>query len=317
MQRLSRRLAMAPGILATALALLTTALPASAAFWDLRGDIGVHDPSIIKEGSAWYTFSTGQGIQVLRSDSTGRQWSRVPQIFLSPPSWWKTYVPGQKTNDVWAPDVHVFNGKTWLYYSISTFGSNTSAIGLASATSIGAGKWTDNGLVLRSTSANDYNAIDPHLVVDAAGTPWLAFGSFWSGLKIVRINPSTMKPTGSTISIAKRSAGIEAPAITYRNGYYYLFASIDKCCQGVNSTYKVIYGRSTSVTGPYVDRSGKRLLDGGGTVLDAGNLRWKGPGGQDVSNGVIARHAYDANDNGNPKLLINDLNWTSDGWPSY
>jgi arabinan endo-1,5-alpha-L-arabinosidase len=52
-------------------------------------------------------------------------------------------------------------------------------------------------------------------------------------------------------------------------------------------------------------------------VLDAGNVRWKGPGGQDVSNGVIARHAYDANDNGNPKLLINDLNWTSDGWPSY
>jgi arabinan endo-1,5-alpha-L-arabinosidase len=73
MQRLSRRLAMALGTLATALSLSSTSPPASAAFWELSGDVGVHDPSIIKEGSAWYTFSTGQGIQVLKSDSTGRQ----------------------------------------------------------------------------------------------------------------------------------------------------------------------------------------------------------------------------------------------------
>lgn len=252
MQRLTRRLSTALGVLATALS-----LPATAAFWELSGDIGVHDPAIIKEGSAWYTFSTGQGIQVLKSDSTGRKWTRAPQNFLSPPSWWKLYVPGQKTNDVWAPDIHSYNGKVWLYYSISTFGKNTSAIGLASATSVGAGRWTDNGLVLRITSSNDNNAIDPTLVIDTAGEPWLAFGSFWSGLKIIRLNKSTMKPTGSMISIAKRSAGIEAPSITYRNGYY-LFASIGKCCQGVNSTYKVVYGRS-----------------------------------------------------------INDLVWTSDGWPSY
>lgn len=299
-------------------ALLSTAsFPAAAANWNLTGSTGVHDPSIIKEGGNWYVFGTGQGIQVLKSDAAGKNWSAAPKIFLSPPSWWKTYVPGQKTNDVWAPDVQSYNGKTWLYYSISSFGKNVSAIGLASATSISAGKWTDNGLVLRTTSSNDYNAIDPNLVIDAGGNPWLAFGSFWSGLKIVKLNKSTMKPTGSMTSIAKRSAGIEAAAIVHRGGYYYLFASIDKCCQGVNSTYKMIYGRSTAITGPYVDKSGKRLLDGGGTVLDAGNNRWKGPGGQDISNGVIARHAYDATDNGNPKLLINDLNWTSDNWPAY
>jgi arabinan endo-1,5-alpha-L-arabinosidase len=85
----------------------------------------------------------------------------------------------------------------------------------------------------------------------------------------------------------------------------------------VNSTYKIIYGRSTNITGPYLDKAGRRLLDGGGTVLDTGNDRWKGPGGQDVGDGVIARHAYDATNNGNPKLLINDLSWTSDGWPTY
>lgn len=306
-----------PRTIAAAAVLVLASLPTSAAFWTLTGDIGVHDPSIIREGSAWYTFSTGQGIQVLRADASGKAWTRAPQIFLTPPSWWKTYVPGQTTNDVWAPDIHNYNGKVWLYYSISTFGKNTSAIGLASAASVGAGRWTDNGLVLRSTTANDYNAIDPNLVIDASGNPWLAFGSFWSGLKITRLSKTTMKPTGSLTSIAKRSAGIEAPSIIYRNGYYYLFASIDKCCQGVNSTYKIIYGRSASITGPYVDKAGKRLLDGGGTVLDTGNTRWKGPGGQDVGDGVLARHAYDATDGGKPKLLINDLAWTVDGWPSY
>lgn len=290
-----------------------------AAFWNLTGDIGVHDPSIIKEGNAWYTFSTGPGIQVLKSDN-GSSWYRTPQIFLSPLSWWKTYVPDQKVNDVWAPDVEYYNGRVWLYYSISSFRSNTSAIGLASATSVGAGQWRDDGLVLRTTSSNNYNAIDPNLVIDAAGDPWLAFGSFWSGLKITKLDKTTMKPTGSITSIADRpsnNGAIEGPSITYRNGYYYLFASIDTCCQGVNSTYKIIYGRSKSITGPYVDKNGVNMLNGGGTILDSGNVQWKGPGGQDIYNGnVIARHSYDANDNGDPKLLINDLYWTN-GWPNY
>ncbi|MCM3783549.1 glycoside hydrolase family 43 protein [Neobacillus mesonae] len=299
--------------------MFTLSTPGFAAFWNLTGDIAVHDPSIIKEGNSWYTFSTGQGLQVLKSDN-GTSWYRVPQIFLSPPAWWSSYVPNQTYNDVWAPDVHVYNGRVWLYYSISSFGSNQSAIGLASASSIGAGQWRDDGLVLRTTTSNNYNAIDPNLVIDANGDPWLAFGSFWSGIKITKLDKNTMKPTGSIYSIASRpsnNGAIEGPSIVYRSGYYYLFASIDSCCQGVNSTYKIVYGRSTSITGPYVDKNGVDMMNGGGTILDSGNAKWKGPGGQDIySTNVIARHAYDADDNGNPKLLISDLNWPN-GWPSY
>ncbi len=292
-------------------------LQADAAFWNLTGDRIAHDPSLIKEGSTWYEFHTGQGIQVKRSDD-GINWYSVPRVFLSPLSWWSSYVPNQSPNDVWAPDVQSYNGRVWLYYSISSFGSNTSAIGLASATSVSAGSWRDDGLVLRTTSGNNYNAIDPNLVIDAAGEPWLAFGSFWSGIKLTRLDKSTMKPTGQLYSIASRPNGIEGATVTYRNGYYYLFASIDKCCQGVNSTYKIVYGRSTSITGPYLDKSNVSMMSGGGTVLDAGNSVWKGPGGQDVyNNSVIARHAYDATDNGAPKLLINDLLWDSSGWPTY
>ncbi|MFT3734287.1 MAG: glycoside hydrolase family 43 protein [Rhodocyclaceae bacterium] len=287
-------------------------------FWPLKGDIGSHDPTLTKEGSTWWEMHTGQGIQVKYSNDNGVTWTGTPQIFVSRPSWWKTYVPDHSGLDVWAPDVNTYNGRTWVYYSISTFGKNTSAIGLVSASSIAAGSWRDDGMVIRTTSSNDYNAIDPNLTLDKDGNPWLSFGSFWSGIKVVKIDKSTMKPTGSIYSIAKRDNGIEAPVIVYRNGYYYLFASIDKCCAGTSSTYKIVYGRSTSITGPYVDKSGKSMSSGGGTVMDSGNDQWKGPGGQDIyGTSVIIRHAYDATDNGAPKMLISDLKWDSSGWPTY
>jgi arabinan endo-1,5-alpha-L-arabinosidase len=127
-----------------------------------------------------------------------------------------------------------------------------------------------------------------------------------------------MKPSGMNHSIASRSGGIEAPTIIYRKGYYYLFTSIGKCCDGTNSTYKIVYGRSANIAGPYVDKNGTNMMNGGGTVLDGGNSQWVGPGGQDIGNtNVIARHAYDAFDNGTPKLLMSTLNWDSSGWPRY
>ncbi|HSD36217.1 MAG TPA: glycoside hydrolase family 43 protein [Rhodocyclaceae bacterium] len=289
----------------------------SSGFWALTGDVGSHDPTLTKEGSVWYEFHTGTGIQGKRSND-GKAWSAIPQIFLSRPSWWKTYVPNHTNLDVWAPDVSTYNGRVYMYYSISTFGSNVSAIGLVSAATIGAGSWRDDGLVIRSTASNNYNAIDPNLTIDKDGNPWLVFGSFWNGIQLTKLDKSTMKPTGSLTTLATRSAGIEAPVIIYRSGYYYLFVSIDKCCAGVDSTYKIAYGRSTSITGPYLDKSGKDMKSGGGTVLDAGNDVWKGPGGQDIyGTSVIIRHAYDATDNGSPKMLINDLNWDSSGWPKY
>lgn len=294
---------------------------ASAAFWNLTGAVGAHDPSIIKEGSTWWCFTTGTGCPVKYSGN-GLAWTQGVQLFASEKSWWRTYAPNMGSNDVWAPDVHYFNGRYWVYYSVSEFGKNNSAIGLTSCSSIVKGDWRDDGLVISSKSGvNAYNAIDPNLTIDASGAPWLAFGSWFDGIHVVKLSTSTMKPTGTIYSIAKRSGGIEGANIVYANGYYYLFVSIDKCCAGVNSTYKIAYGRSTSITGPYVAKDGTAMTSGGCTVLDAGNTRWKGPGGQDVyQNGsawVIARHSYDANNNGAPTLLINDLYWDSSKWPTY
>ncbi len=285
--------------------------------WPLTGNLGTHDPTLINENGTWWEFQTGAGIYGKVSHNGGLQWDPLPSVLPNGLSWWRTYVPSQAGIDVWAPDVKVYNGRTYMYYSVSTFGSRVSLIGLLSASSIAAGDWRDDGLVIRTTESNNYNAIDPDLTVDANGAAWLSFGSWNSGIKLTRLG-SNMKPTGTLYSIASRSGGIEAPTIVLRNGYYYLFVSTGTCCQGVNSTYQIRYGRSTSIIGPYVDKSGANMMNGGGSLLDGGNDRWKGPGGQDIAGiSVIVRHAYDAQDNGNAKLLISNLNWDSDGWPRY
>jgi arabinan endo-1,5-alpha-L-arabinosidase len=298
-----------------------SARPASASSHVLTGNLGAHDPSIIKEGSTWWVFSTGPGLQVKFSPE-GLNWTQGVQIFPAELPWWRTYAPTMGQNDVWAPDVHLFAGRYWCYYCVSEFGTNNSAIGLTSCSSIALGDWRDDGLVLSSQSGpQSFNALDPDLSIDASGNPWLVYGSYFDGIHVVKLDPATMKPTGAPSSIAARPNGIEGTNIVYNNGFYYLFASIDKCCLGVNSTYKISFGRSTGITGPYVDQSGSAMLDGGGTVLDSSGPRWIGPGGESVYNDgsgwIIVFHAYDAQNSGNPTLQISDLYWGADNWPTF
>ncbi len=289
--------------------------------WDLSGNIVSHDPCLVKEpNSLWWAFMTGEGIGVKYS-SDGLYWTQGTQVFSEELDWWRDYVPNMGDNDVWAPDCFYYDGTYYLYYCVSEFGTNTSAIGLASCSSILTGDWEDQGVVVKtSASSNSTNALDPNAFLDEDGNPWLVYGSWFDGIKVVQLKTSTMKPTGTTYAVARKSGGIENPDIRYYDGYYYLFVSIGVCCNGTSSTYKIAYGRSTSVTGPYYDEDGDAMLDGGCTVMDSGNDRWVGPGAQDIykhnSDYLLIRHAYDADDDGNPKMLISDINF-DDGWPSY
>jgi arabinan endo-1,5-alpha-L-arabinosidase len=301
--------------------LVILAATASAASWALTGAVGAHDPTIIKEGNTWWCFTTGTGLPVKYS-ADGLNWTQGVPLFAAELSWWRTYASQMGHLDVWAPDIHFFGGRYWCYYCVSEFGTNNSAIGLESCSSIALGDWRDDGLVLSSKSGvQTFNALDPDLTFDAAGNPWLVFGSYFDGIHVVRLEPTTMKPTGTISSIAARANGIEGTNIVYANGYYYLFASIDQCCMGVNSTYKIAFGRSGAITGPYVDQGGSAMLAGGGTVLDSSGPRWKGPGGESVyydgSGWVIAFHSYDAQNNGAPTLMISDLYWDSGSWPTF
>ena len=124
--------------------------------------------------------------------------------------------------------------------------------------------------------------------------------------------------TSEPLRIADRGAppnAIEAPYIVERDGWFYLFISLDSCCRGLDSTYKIAVGRSQQVTGPYLDRTGVPLLEGGGTVLLATNGAEIGPGGQSVSNGYLAYHFYDGNAGGAFRLAIRKLDWDAAGWP--
>jgi arabinan endo-1,5-alpha-L-arabinosidase len=303
--------------------------------WTIDGSTFAHDPTMIHVGSTYYLFYTGAGIQE-KTSPDGHTWSAAVQVFPSPLPWWTTYAPSMTTNDVWAPDIHFFQGTYWMYYSVSSFGSNSSAIGLVSATSP-SGPWTDNGLVLSSFAYRTYNAIDPDLCFDATGAPYLVFGSFWNDIYITKLDPSTMKPTGPLTNIAFRvldpatgtlranSHAAEGAGIILLDGSYYLFMSWDQCCQGSGSTYKIVYARSDSITGPYYDASGNpsSLSEGtrGGTILDQASGQWAGPGGefvfQDTNGGwLMVHHAYDTNTGGTPTLRIKDL-YFHDGWPTY
>ena len=289
----------------------------------LLGNIYVHDPCIIKEGTRYYVFYTGSLVQ-LKTSPDRITWSNVGSV-LPNPTWFKTYVPNNNGTDVWAPDISYRNGQYWLYYSVSTFGSNTSAIGLATSPALNPASWTDQGMVIRSVSSNNYNCIDPNAFQDTDRSLWLVFGSWWTGIKLVQLDTLTGKPAGSSptiISLAQRVApdSIEAPFIIKRGSYYYLFVSFDNCCRGVNSTYKIYVGRASAVTGPYTDQSAVAMLSGGGTLIWAGDTRWRGPGGQSLffenDTFFLVFHSYDANDGGRSKLLIRPLYWTTDGWPS-
>jgi arabinan endo-1,5-alpha-L-arabinosidase len=285
----------------------------------------VHDPSIIREGDWYYVFSTDQGIAVRRSKDLVF-WESAGKVFDSVPTWATQAVPG--ASNVWAPDISRVEGGYRLYYAVSTFGSNRSVIGLATAQTLDpqdpAHGWVDQGMVLQSREErNGFNAVDPCVVVDREGKAWLFFGSFWSGIHAVALDAKTgkLEEDSRTIAIARRprASAIEAPFVVHRDGWYYLFVSFDQSANGVDSTYKIMVGRSKRITGPYVDRAGESMLRGGGTLMLASYGQWRGPGHnavlRDGASDWLVHHTYDAENSTVPTLQVRPLLWADDGWP--
>jgi len=295
----------------------------------------VHDPSIIQAGGKWYVYvtdasATQGGFIPVRCSSDKLAWSDCGFVFTTLPAWISGAVPGATT--IWAPDVSYFNGLYHLYYAVSTFGSNVSAIGMATNTTLDptdpAYKWVDKGQVLTSQASSNFNAIDPNILVDAGGKVWLSYGSFWEGIFQQEIDPATglIKTGGTAYHLARRATSVtydpvEGASIVYKGGYYYLFVSWDFCCESspANSNYKIVVGRSTSPNGPFLDQGGADMAAGGGTILLQGNSAWSGPGGQTAyidgsGDGVIAFHALKLAQNGLDYLFVDSLDFSS-GWP--
>jgi arabinan endo-1,5-alpha-L-arabinosidase len=275
---------------------------------------------MIWDGSKYYLFATGGTLDV-RSSPDILTYSDVGNVFGAIPMWVTTAL-GQNPGSLWAPDISYFEGQFHVYYAGSSFGSNDSVIGLATTASLSAPKWADQGAVVQSTTTDDFNAIDPNISFDASCTPWLAFGSFWSGIKMRQIDPSTGKLSTShttTYSLASRNGGaIEAASIISHNGFYYLFVSFDACCQGVSSTYRTMVGRAAAITGPYSDKAGADMMTGAAEQLLASSGRYIGPGGgtawRDGDAYLYAYHYYDGDDNGVSKLQVRPITFDAQDW---
>jgi arabinan endo-1,5-alpha-L-arabinosidase len=295
--------------------------------------IFVHDPAMARQGGTYYLFSTGDPAGVIgngniqiRTSPDLRHWTYAGTVFATQPAWITARL-GAIPN-LWAPDISYFGGLWHLYYAGSSFGSNNSVIALATTPTLDPRSpryhWTDRGLVFASTTADNFNAIDPSLVRDTTGGMWLVLGSFWSGIKLIRLDPASGLPVTSSeevYSLAQRPApdAEEGAAITYHDGYYYLFVSFDSCCQGIGSSYRIMVGRSAAVTGPYTDPNGTSMLSSGGMELQGSDEGMIGPGSSSVysagSRSYLVYHYYDAFENGDPWVQVRPLVWTSSGWP--
>jgi arabinan endo-1,5-alpha-L-arabinosidase len=320
--------------------LSTAAYPAPQAL--VGAGVNVHDPNMIQapDGSYWLygTHNT------LAHSIDGLDFGAVTHGDISPDfPWWaskNTTAPGGRT-DIWAPSVMFANGTYFQYYSIpiydtpSTVGTNQGAeavIALATANSP-AGPWIDAGQIIASCGkengcATTYNAIDPAPFVDADGSWWLSFGSWEDGIHILQLDPTTglrLASDRSLSNVASRpNVGEEGsfvlPWAINGTAYYFLFASINVCCSGTASTYRIVVGRSTLPTGPFVDRGGVDMMNGGGTILLSSHANIFGPGGQSVltvsGRPLLVYHYYDGSSAGAPKLGLNYLGFDQDGWPS-
>ncbi|WP_232424813.1 family 43 glycosylhydrolase [Algoriphagus resistens] len=305
---------------------------------DSRGLIA-HDPVMIKQDSLYYLFMTHGGIA---KSPDMENWTRIEPAPRELEWVTDDIVPGYR-GGFWAPDIQYYNGLYYLYYSPSAFGKNTSAIGVMTNKTLHQDspdyKWEDQGMIVQSIPGRDFwNAIDANVIFtkeDSGETiGWLSFGSFWGGLKLVKLAPD-MKSLAEPqewygIAQQERTFGrpdtnggngaIEAPFIYQRDGYYYLFASTDYCCRGLESTYKTIVGRSKDVRGPYLDKSGTAMYAGGGELIAGATDNYAGVGHCAVydfdGKTFFVAHGYDKEDEGRSKLVIEEMQWDENGWPS-
>ena len=287
----------------------------------LSGDLAVHDPMLVGQGNRFYVFHTGPGIGWKTSPDL-EHWSDQGSIFEAPPEPVARLLP--EVRDLWAPDVAHHKDIYHLYYAASTFGSGRSCIGHATKDRLDApDPWVPRANVICSNVDDmvDYDAIDPSAFSDQDGRFWLVFGSYGSGIQLIELSEDGHKMNSSMVNIARRpdEVAIQGAHVHYRSPYYYLFATFDACCRGVESTSQLRVGRAETVEGPYVDRGGVAMLEGGGTLVLKGNDRYRAVGGSSVlstqDRAFLAYHAYDANAAGQATLRISELTFDDEDWP--
>lgn len=295
----------------------------------------VHDPVLAYENGTYYLFCTGMGVSCMSSKDL-KEWTVERSVFEQLPKWISEALPNANLH-LWAPDIIFYKGEWHLFYASSAFAKNTSVIGHVTNKTLNPQsdefEWVDRGMIIQSVPyRDDWNAIDPNIIVDEDGCTWMNFGSFWNGMKMFRMTDdlSAVAQPEEWITLSKRQrtwtlddkdpgdGAVEAPFIFKKGDWYYLFVSFDYCCRGKESTYKVVVGRSDDVKGPYLDKDGVPMTQGGGSlVIEGDGDKWQAIGHNSAYtfNGkdYFVAHAYEMI-HGTPHLVIREISW-EDEWP--
>ena len=309
------------------------------------------DPSIIHSqvtgDTNWYLYCTTDPHNTTDVDSQGNlnfhlitmaksadlvNWTYIGDAFSQKPAWVKADA------GLWAPDIEYRNGKYFLYYTASDTVAGGSAIGVATSSSP-AGPWTDSGEPVVPPQAppgpganpNDRRWVfDPEVIVDAAGQGWMYYGSYFGGISVRKLSADGLHTDAASQQEVALDNRYEGAQVVRHGGFYYLMASATNCCNGPLTGYSIFVGRSTSPTGPFVDREGVSMLDpsvGGTPVISMNGNRWVGPGHNAVFTDAGGQdwtvyHAVNVDDpyftpggiNKRP-VLLDPLDWV-DGWPT-
>ncbi|MBJ8345707.1 family 43 glycosylhydrolase [Antrihabitans sp. YC2-6] len=280
------------------------------------------DPSVVRaDDGKYYMYTTaddwgdGNGVREMAIfESTDLvEWSEAGTVFDDRPSW----VPDGA--GLWAPDVHSANGKYNLYYSVG--GVSDPCIGYATAPTP-TGPWTDLGReVFCASDVGVGGTIDPY--VWSNGNSKTIFVGNFKGIFAIPLNSAGTEPAGDPVQVADKR--FEAAYVKQHGGFYYLFVSAGNCCRAENTAYRVLVGRSAKLTGPYLDRKGQDLNEGGGALILAGDDKYAGPGHNaiatdDAGDDWIVYHATPRNDlyldSGVQRRegFIDKIEWAN-GWP--
>lgn len=286
-------------------------------------------PEIYNFNGTYYSFVMLGGI-VIRSSTDLRDWKRVGSVFPETQcyDWMKDPQQGVPGGSIWAPGIYKIGDTYCVYYCISTSGSQHSLIGLATNTTLDPKdkdyKWEDRGCVIHSYEGDNYNAIDPNIIIDKNGQPWLVYGSYWSGIKMRKIDPDTLMLDAEdtkvySISAAQKRNGPEAGYMIRKDDYYYLF----NACGSFSTGYWNGVGRSKNVTGPFIDADGKDMMYEGATPVNSYRDGFEKIGHSSVlteKDGTMYHvteyfRTYDDGKSSPSLIGISEMLWTEDGWP--
>ena len=276
------------------------------------------DPTVIKADDGYfYLYATEniRNVPIYRSENLV-DWRRVGTAFTD-----RTRPQMVPKGNIWAPDINLINGKYVMYYSKSTWGGEWECgIGVATADRP-SGPFTDVGKLFISSEIGVQNSIDPFYIEEDDGSKYLFWGSF-RGIYGIQLSDDGLSIKTGAQKVQIAGTLTEGTYIYKHDGYYYLFGSAGTCCEGLNSTYRVMVARSENLMGPYVNKSGRPALENNFMLVMQKSNKVVGPGHNseivqdDAGQYWMLYHGFDAADpDGGRKVYLDQILWDKDGWP--